>query len=121
MLSSNAPLVVEMKNLPLVYALLGLYLLMMAPYLFRVKVDLDPDDVGRHHEQVEAQQRVDQRQVLHLDDEGRVAGQHEDGGVGDQLWVRIGYPEIHLSTSKLVAQETGYLGKKLLLYLDKMF
>jgi hypothetical protein len=39
MLSSNAPLVVEMKNLPLVYALLGLYLLMMAPYIVRVKVD----------------------------------------------------------------------------------
>ena len=39
MLTNNAPLNNEMKNLTLVYTLLVVYLFMLAPYVVRVKVD----------------------------------------------------------------------------------
>ena len=39
MLSNNAPLSNEMKNLTLVYTLLVIYIFMLVPYVVRVKVD----------------------------------------------------------------------------------
>jgi hypothetical protein len=39
MLTSNAPMAVEMKNLSLVFALLVVYLVLFVPYVVRVKVD----------------------------------------------------------------------------------
>jgi hypothetical protein len=39
MLTHNAPLANELKNLTLVMALLGLYLVLVIPYIVRIKVD----------------------------------------------------------------------------------
>ena len=39
MLSNNAPLINEMKNLTLIFTLLVIYLFLIVPYIVRVKLD----------------------------------------------------------------------------------